>query len=62
MDYVSLLSVFSNETYNYSVTALEDSVTCNLDLDELRSMMTGKWQPGLKSPPKNEQGSRPYYS
>lgn len=39
MDYVSLLSVFSNETYNYSVTALEDSVTCNLDLNELRSMM-----------------------
>ncbi|MFO7669050.1 MAG: Crp/Fnr family transcriptional regulator [Bacteroidales bacterium] len=39
MDYVSLLSVFSNDTYNYSVTALENSVTCNLDLENLRSMM-----------------------
>ena len=39
MDYVSLLSVFSNDNYNYSVTALEDSVTCSLDLNELRSMM-----------------------
>jgi CRP-like cAMP-binding protein len=39
MDYVSLLSVFSNDTYNYSVTALEDSVTCSLDLDNLQTMM-----------------------
>ena len=39
MDYVSLLSVFSNDRYNYSVTALENSVTCTLDLDDLRSMM-----------------------
>ena len=39
MDYVSLLSVFSNDTYNYSVTALEDSVTCTLDLENLRVMM-----------------------
>jgi CRP/FNR family transcriptional regulator len=35
MDYVSLLSVFSNAKYNYSVTALEDSVTCNLKLDDI---------------------------
>ncbi len=39
MDYVSLLSVFSNDQYNYSVTALEDSVTCNLNLENLREMM-----------------------
>lgn len=39
MDYVSLLSVFSNDRYNYSVTALEKSVTCNLDLENLRVMM-----------------------
>jgi CRP/FNR family transcriptional regulator len=31
-DFVSLLSVFSSERYNYSVTAIEDSVTCLLDL------------------------------
>lgn len=39
MDYVSLLSVFSNNYYNYSVSALEDSVTCNLKLAKLISMM-----------------------
>lgn len=39
MDYVSLLSVFSNDQYNYSVTAIEDSVTCNLKLDDLLSLM-----------------------
>lgn len=35
MDYVSLLSVFSNKKYNYSVTAIEDSVTCNLKLEDI---------------------------
>lgn len=40
MDYVSLLSVFSTDTYSYSVTALEDSITCNLDLERLKKMMT----------------------
>lgn len=39
MDYVSLLSVFSNEVYNYSVSALEDSVTCNLDMEEIRGLI-----------------------
>ena len=39
MDYVSLLSVFSNERYNYSVTALEDSVTCNLKMEDIRSLI-----------------------
>jgi CRP-like cAMP-binding protein len=38
-DYVSLLSVFSNRRYHYSVTALEDSVTCNLDMEEIRSLI-----------------------
>jgi len=38
-DYVSLLSVFSNSRYNYSVTALEDSVTCNLNMKEVRSLV-----------------------
>jgi len=35
LDFVSLLSVFSEKKYNYSVAALEDSVTCNIDLDEV---------------------------
>ncbi len=39
MDYVSLLSVFSNDHYNYSVTALEDSVTCNLKMADIRSLV-----------------------
>ena len=39
MDYVSLLSVFSDERYNYSVTALEDSVTCNLSMEIIRNLI-----------------------
>ena len=31
-DFISLLSVFSSKTYNYTVTAIEDSVTCNIDM------------------------------
>lgn len=38
-DYVSLLSVFSNDKYNYSVTALEDSVTCNIKMDDIKSIL-----------------------
>ena len=38
-DFVNLLSVFSDTNYNYSVTALEDSVTCNLDLDHIKNMI-----------------------
>ena len=39
MDYVSLLSVFSDEYYNYSVTALQDSVTCNLKLEDITTLI-----------------------
>jgi len=38
MDYVSLLSVFSVKLYNYSVSALEDSVTCNLNMGDIRTL------------------------
>ena len=38
-DYVSLLSVFSNDHYNYSVAALEDSVTCNIKMEDIRSIV-----------------------
>ncbi len=38
-DYVSLLSVFSNDQYNYSVSALEDSVTCNIKMEDVRSIV-----------------------
>ena len=39
MDYVSLLSVFSNKKYNYSVTALENSTTCNLLMSDVRNLV-----------------------
>ena len=32
MDFVSLLSVFSNTNYVYSVSALGDSITCNINM------------------------------
>lgn len=35
-DFVSLLSVFSSDRYKYSVTAIEDSVVCILDLNVVR--------------------------
>ncbi len=38
-DFVSLLSVFSDERYNYSVTALVDSVACVFDLNEIKKLI-----------------------
>ena len=38
-DYISLLSIFSNKNYNYSVAALEDSVTCYLSLDDIKDLI-----------------------
>lgn len=38
-DFVSLLSVFSDERYNYSVTALVDSVACVFDLAEIKKLI-----------------------
>ncbi len=35
-DFVSLLSVFSSDTYKYSVSAVEDSVVCILDLSVVK--------------------------
>ena len=40
MDYVSLLSVFSDKHYNYSVSALKDSVTCNLKMEDIKSLIS----------------------
>ncbi len=39
LDFVSLLSVFSNNQYQYSVTAIEDSVTCSFDLVEIKHLI-----------------------
>lgn len=35
-DFVSLLSIFSSDNYMYSVTALEDTVVCILELDVVK--------------------------
>ncbi|MDA3781333.1 MAG: Crp/Fnr family transcriptional regulator [Bacteroidales bacterium] len=37
-DFVSILSVFAKDTYQYSVRALEDSVTCNLNLVDIKKL------------------------
>ncbi len=38
-DFISLFSVFSETHYNYSVSAIEDSVTCNIKLSEIRKII-----------------------
>lgn len=49
LDFVSLLSIFSEEKYNYSVTALQDSVTCSMDLNEVKmlSNQNGRFATGI---------------
>lgn len=49
LDFVSLLSIFSEEHYNYSVTALKDSVTCSMRLDEVKTLAShnGKFATGI---------------
>jgi CRP-like cAMP-binding protein len=38
-DFIGLLSVFSDQQYNYSVTALEDTVVCTMDLDAVKDLV-----------------------
>jgi len=38
-DFVSILSVFSNTHYNYSVTALQKSVVCSFDLKQITELI-----------------------
>jgi len=44
-DFISLLSVFSSEHYNYSVTAIEDSVICSIPMSDIKkyAMENGKF-------------------
>lgn len=48
-DYVSLLSVFSNKNFNYSVTAIEDSVTCCLNMKQIIELVksNGRYALGI---------------
>jgi CRP-like cAMP-binding protein len=39
LDYVNLLSIFSDSVYHYSVTAIEDSVVCFIDLAVVKSLI-----------------------
>ena len=39
LDFVSLLSVFSNRHFKYSVRALEDSVTCSLKIQYVKDLV-----------------------
>lgn len=49
LDFVSLLSIFSVTRYNYSVASLEDSITCSLQLSEIKQIAenNGKFALGL---------------
>ncbi len=38
-DFVSLLSVFSQNSYNYSVMAIEESTTCNLSINDVKKII-----------------------
>jgi CRP-like cAMP-binding protein len=38
LDFVSLLSIFSEKQYNYSVVALEETTTCSIDLIEVKAI------------------------
>jgi CRP/FNR family transcriptional regulator len=44
-DFISLLSVFSTDRYNYSVTAIEDSVVCSIPMSSIKkyAMENGKF-------------------
>jgi CRP/FNR family transcriptional regulator len=38
-DFINLLTIFSNTTYAFSITALEDTYICEVDLDVLKELI-----------------------
>jgi len=40
LDFIGLLSAFSKEEYEYTVTALVDSVVCKIELDSMKKMVS----------------------
>ncbi len=40
-EFVSNMSIFSEEKYKYSVSAIEESVICSIKLDHVRSLVAG---------------------
>lgn len=47
-DFVSNISIFSEQEYQYSVMAIEDTVICSIRLDHIRSLITGNGSFGLE--------------
>jgi len=47
-DFISLLSIFSQSTYKYSITALEDTVVCSVDLEALKEVIARNGTFGLE--------------
>ena len=39
LDFVSLLSTFSEKTYNYSISALEESSVCTINLESMKEVV-----------------------
>lgn len=44
LDFVGLLTVFSNEDYQYTITTLVDSTFCRIDLDIMRKVVSSNGQ------------------
>ncbi len=44
LDFVGLLTVFSNQNYQYTITALVDSRFCKIDIDVMRRIAAGNGQ------------------
>lgn len=49
LDFISILNVFSGKYYSYSVKAIEESITCNIDMNEMHSLVheNGKFSMNL---------------
>lgn len=47
-DFISLLSIFSQSTYKYSITALEDTVVCSVDLQALKEVIARNGEFGIE--------------
>jgi len=41
LDFIGLLSIFSNTTYNFSIAALEDSSICTINLSSIKQLIKG---------------------
>ncbi len=48
LDFVSLLSVFSETHYNFSITALNETVVCYIDLNSIKELIKSNGKFGLK--------------